>query len=302
MSRKGCDFAKWIPIKDYDKVRRAGVEFAILKVINGSNQPDSRFYEHVSGLNSAGVPIIGGYTYSYANTVEKAQKAADAFIEVGKPKGINTMWLDLEDNAVKGLGSNIIKIINVYKMFAESASMNFGIYTGASYYNPYLKPYAKEIAGIPIWWARYPSLKDFTISADVPDSKYLPKDIAISGWQYSSKGRIDGINGYVDMNVWYDKEPFEKTTHEIPIEYNPFTEPVSNVTVGKTGNDANWVLWYLWRFGKLTDSKGQPDMTQINGIFDEGTEEKVKEVQAVLGLVPDGIVGKITRSVWKKIC
>ena len=63
MSRKGCDFAKWIPIKDYDKVRRAGVEFAILKVINGSNQPDSRFYEHVSGLNSAGVPIIGGYIF-----------------------------------------------------------------------------------------------------------------------------------------------------------------------------------------------------------------------------------------------
>ena len=46
------------------------------------------------------------------------------------------MWLDLEDNAVKGLGSKIIKIINTYKTIAESANMNFGIYTGAAYYTP----------------------------------------------------------------------------------------------------------------------------------------------------------------------
>ncbi|MBQ5851029.1 MAG: peptidoglycan-binding protein, partial [Lachnospiraceae bacterium] len=116
-------------------------------------------------------------------------------------------------------------------------------------------------------------------------------------------GIINCINGYVDMNAWYDKDPFENiATHEIPIEYNPFTEPIYDISDGKTGNDANWVLWYLWRFGKLTDSKGQPDTTKINGIFDNNTEQKVKEVQAVLGLVPDGIVGKITRSVWKKIC
>ena len=70
---KGIDLAKWNKVKDYKSIKSEGVEFAILKVINGSNKPDSRFYEHVSGLNSAGVPIIGGYTYSYANTVEKAQ-------------------------------------------------------------------------------------------------------------------------------------------------------------------------------------------------------------------------------------
>lgn len=300
--KKGIDLAKWNKVQDYKSIKSEGVEFAILKVINAKNQPDSRFYEHLSGLSSSGVPIVGGYTYSYANTVDKAKMAADAFINIAKPKGINTMWLDLEDNAVKGLGSNIIKIINTYKMFAESANMDFGIYTGASYYNPCLRPYAKEIKDIPIWWARYPFIKEFAIKSDVPDSKYLPKDLTISGWQYSSKGKINGIQGYVDINVWYDKDTFEKTTHEIPVEYNPFTEPVSNVVDGKTGNDANWVLWYLWRFGKLTDSKGQPDTTKINGIFDNNTEQKVKEVQAVLGLVPDGIVGKITRSVWKKIC
>ena len=52
----------------------------------------------------------------------------------------------------------------------------------------------------------------------------------------------------------------------------------------------------------LPDSVGQADATKINGIFDAGTKRQVKEVQALLGLAADGIVGKITRSVWKKVC
>lgn len=299
---KGIDIAKWNKITDYIAVRNTGVQFAILKVINAQNNPDSRFQEHLNGLNSAGIPIIGGYTYSYANTTDKAKRAADAYVQTAKPKNINTMWLDLEDNVVKGLGSNIINIINIYKQIAESANLKFGIYTGAAYYNPYLKPYAKEIVDIPIWWARYPYTKERTITADVPDSKYLPAGIELTGWQYSSKGVIPGIQGYTDLNIWYKKEQFENVSKEIPIEYNPFTEPVTNVAIGKTGNDAGWVQWYLWRFGKLTDSVGQADATKINGIFDAGTKRQVKEVQALLGLAADGIVGKITRSVWKKVC
>lgn len=299
---KGIDIAKWNKVTNYQSVKNAGVEFAIVKVINVSNKPDSRFHEHISGCNSAGIPITNGYTYSYANTVDKAKKAADAFVTVGAPKGIKTMWLDLEDKSMMGLGHKIIDIINIYRKAAQDAGMKFGIYTGAQYYNPYLKPYAKELAGIPIWWARYPFTKDYTITTDVPDSKYLPAGMEITGWQYSSKGIINGINGYVDLNIWYHKEAFKNVSKEIPIEYNPFAEPTSNVALGKTGNDASWVQWYLWRFGKLTNNNGQPDATQINGIFDENTKRQVKEVQALLGLTADGIVGKITRATWKKIC
>ncbi len=300
--RKGIDIAKWNRITDYKAVRKAGVQFAIVKVIDSCNKPDSRFHEHVSGLDSAGIPITGGYTYSYANTVDKARKAADAFVETAEPKGIDTMWLDLEDNAVKGLGSNILNIISIYQSSAQDAGMHFGIYTGAQYYNPYLKPYAKEIAGIPIWWARYPYTKERTITADVPDSKYLPAGMELYGWQYSSKGVIPGIQGYTDLNIWYEREVFENIQKEIPTEYNPFAEPTGNVAIGKTGNDTSWVQWYLWRFGKLTDSRGQADSSKINGIFDAATAQKVKEVQNLLGLTADGIVGKITRSAWKKIC
>ena len=55
---KGIDIAKWNKVTDYRAVKNAGVEFAILKVINAQNKPDGRFYEHVAGCNSVGLPII----------------------------------------------------------------------------------------------------------------------------------------------------------------------------------------------------------------------------------------------------
>lgn len=292
---KGIDIAKWNLITNYQSVKNAGVEFVIVKVINASNKPDGRFYDHVAGCNSVGLPVIAGYTYSYANTQDKAIKAADAFVEVGAPKGIKTMWLDLEDRSMMGLGSKIIDIINIYKKSAQDAGMGFGIYTGAQYYNPCLKPYIRELVDIPIWWARYPSIKDRPITADVPDTKYLPKGIDLCGWQYSSRGVINGIEGYVDLNVWYKNEPIRNTKYEITPQYNPFTEPIFNVKIGKTGNDANWVQWYLWRFGLIQKE-------EIDSIIGKQSEEAIKEAQRRLGLTDDGIVGKVTRAVWKKIC
>lgn len=301
MDKKGIDIARWNKITNYKAVRKAGVEFAIPKVINASNAPDGRFYEHMSGCSSAGIPIIGGYTYSYADTIEKAKKAADAFVRVGTPKGIATMILDLEDKSIMHLGSKIIAIINTYRETAKKADMKFLVYTGEQFYNPYLKPYAKELADIPVWWARYPTMTERKITDPVPDSRNLPRDVNICGWQYSSKGVISGVKGYIDLNVWYEAAAFTNTEKEITAQYNPFTEPVYNVRLGTLGNDAKWVQWYLWRFGKYVDAEGKPDVTQIDGVIDMDDVRRIKEVQAILGLQADGIVGKITRSVWKKI-
>lgn len=300
-TKKGIDLSKWNKIKDYDKIKDAGVEFAILKVNNSGNVADGRFYEHVNGLNYAGIQVIGGYNYCYANTKEKAKKASDAFVNIAKPKDIDFMWLDLEDATMRNLGSGILDIINIYRHTAESAGMKFGIYTGASFYNPCLKRYASELTNIPFWWARYPSTKDRTITADVPNTKYLPTNLDLDGWQYSSKGVIDGASGYLDLNVWYESEPFTNTETTIPVDANPFTEPVSDVKRGALGNDANWVQWYCWKFGLFVDKNGNADSTQIDGIFGAKTEAAVKEAQKRLGMPETGVVTKVDRAIWKKL-
>lgn len=298
-TRKGIDVAKWNNITNYSAVKNAGVKFAIPKVININNKADSKFYDHVSGFNSVGIPIIGGYTYSYANTVDKAKKSASAFVNIARPKGIDTMWLDLEDKSIMGLGSTILKIIDAYRQIATDAGMDFGIYTGASFYNPCLKPYAKELADIPFWWARYPSVSDKTMQSDVPNTRYLPKDLELSGWQYSSKGLISGIIGYTDLNVWYEKEPMENQGVHITAENNPFTEPIFDTAKGAMGNDAGWVQWYLWRFGLFADKNGNADATQIDKKFGAGTQAAVIEAQKRLNMPITGVVTKADRDIWK---
>lgn len=294
--KRGIDVSRWNVIKDYDALKRSGVEFAIVKVNNAGNAPDARFHEHMAGFKAAGIPAKDGYNYCYANTKEKANRASDSFVNLALPYGIEMMWLDLEDASMQSCGSKILDIIKVYRDTAEQAGMKFGIYTGASFYKPCLQQYVGELRDIPFWWARYPSTQDKLITDPVPTTQNLPKDLDLDGWQYSSKGRVNGAQGYLDLNVWYEDNPVCNTTTMIPVEYNPFTEPDRNVTVGTTGNDANWVLWYLWRFGKITD------VTLINGIITAEVVVLIKEVQLLLGLKVDGIVGKNTRAVWKKIC
>lgn len=249
--------SRWNEIDDYQAVRESGVEFAIVKVNNAKNQADARFYKHMEGFKAAGVPVIGGYHYCYANTIEKAKQAADSFVNIGKPQGINCMWLDLES-------------------------------------------YKEELREIPFWWARYPYVKERTVEDAVPSITYLPQDMALEGWKYSSMGKIAGVKGYIDLNVWFESENYDDKKTEISVDYNPFVEPMQNVRLGTTGNDANWVLWYLWRFGKLTDAKGNPDKTLINGVITEECIILIKEVQALLGLEADGIVGKEQRLSGKK--
>ena len=294
--KKGIDVSRWNEIKNYEALKKNGVEFAIVKVNNAGNVQDARFHEHMAGFRAAGIPVRDGYNYSYANTKEKAHRAADSFVNLALPYGINMMWLDLEDASMQGCGSKILDIIKIHRDTAEQAGMRFGIYTGASFYRPCLQRYAEDLKDIPFWWARYPSTQDKLITDPVPTTRNLPKDLDLDGWQYSSKGRVNGAKGYLDLNVWYEDNPVCNTTTMIPVEYNPFTEPVRNVTAGITGNDANWVLWYLWRFGKITD------VSLINGIISADVVVLIKEVQSLLRLTVDGIVGKNTRAVWKKIC
>lgn len=298
---QGVDLATWNQIKSYAKMKDAGVDFAILKVINKNNNPDGRFLEHYNGCKDVGIPIIAGYTYCYANTVEKAKKAADAFLSTCKD--IPMFVLDLEDVSMTALGRKIVDIINVYREAAYGAGKEFAIYTGASFYNPCLKKYAGEITDIPIWWARYPYKTAVTLSTKIPNKYYLPNiSNEIIGWQYSSACQIDGASGALDVNVWYrDMVPSVTKMQEITFEINPFIQPTTIVTLGTKGQGALWVNWYLWRFGLLT-TNGVPDE---NKVINEITMESylaIKEAQKRLGLEVDGKVGQITRNVFLKVC
>lgn len=211
MEIKGLDVSSYQGRIDWKKVSIAGYNFAILKIIRKDLSVDNQFENNWKGCNTVGIPIQGVYNYSYATTVEKA--IVDANAVIAALAGRKTMvWLDVEDKTLRGMGARLIDIINAYQRVIESAGLPFGVYTGLSFYNSYIKPYASML-DCPFWIARYGVNNGKKIDSNKPSISHT-----LQGWQYTSKGAVDGIVGNVDLNVFYSGlENTSITTTEYPV-------------------------------------------------------------------------------------
>lgn len=198
---KGIDVAKWNGNIDWNKVKAAGVEFTVLKVINKSNKTEEAFIRNYAGATAQGLPI-DVYNYLYTITEAAAREAAKAVVNALAGRKIGRVWADVEDACLKNKGIQLIRIINTYKAVIEAAGYEFGVYTGLSFYNSYIKPY-KAYIDCEFWIARYPSTKDMSIAAMPVASKKPSISHNLWGWQYSSRGKVPGINGYVDLDICY---------------------------------------------------------------------------------------------------
>ena len=203
---------KCVDVSSYQKdinwnlVKSAGVNHAILKVIRKDLNPDTKFEQNWSGCQSAGITVSGVYNYSYATNVQKAKSDAQRVLSVLNGRKC-TVWLDLEDKCQQGLGSLIKDIINAYRDVIVSAGYDFGIYTGPSFYNPYIKPYISQIKCDKWWLARYYNGYNKMAISINPNEQYNPKLMTgmsdIYAWQYTSSGQVPGINGGVDLSIVY---------------------------------------------------------------------------------------------------
>lgn len=292
MSKKVIDVSSYQGKIDWSKVKASGVDGAILKIIRKDLNPDKQFENNWSGCENVDMPIVGVYNYSYATTVNKAKTDAQKVIKILNGRKAK-VWFDVEDSVQKGLGIGLINIINTYKKEIENAGLEFGVYTGLSFYNSYIKPWAYQI-DCKFWIARYPSSKQMTVSAE-PDAKKQPLvSHTLEGWQYSSKGYVPGISGNVDMNIWYgDIMTLTKPTG------NPYSIPTRTLYLKKirmTGNDVRWLQYHLIRLGFLAEfnAKGK---SNLDGVFGADTDKAVRAAQAHYGIEVDGIVGAQTRYV-----
>lgn len=217
MFKRGIDISGYNPVSNYGLVKNA-VDFVILKVIRKDLNPDALFTTHLNGCRNNNIPVIGVYNYSYATSVDKARTDANKVVQILNMNGLNTtVWLDVEDNCQKGLGKKLIDIILGYKQVIESAGYKFGVYTGMSFYNSYIKPYFSYISDVPMWIARYPSSSPMSVTANPPASK-KPAITNMVAWQYSSKGQVPGINGNVDLNDYYAETAHGNIEVEDPID------------------------------------------------------------------------------------
>lgn len=210
---RGIDVSGYQGVIDWSAVKKDGVEFAILKVIRKDGYTDKQFEANWKGCNDVALPILGVYNYSYANTVDKARMDAKAVLSILNGRK-TTVWMDVEDACMKNLGGKIVNIISAYRSIIEAGGCKFGVYTGRTFYDSYIKPFVGSV-DYDFWIARYPVTSKMAIYQE-PLAQYKPTiNNNMQGWQYSSKGVVAGIKGDVDLDEWYATETKKFTNEEI---------------------------------------------------------------------------------------
>lgn len=176
---------------DWKKVK-PHIDGAILRVGYGmdqTNQDDEQFKRNADECTRLGIPF-GVYIYSYADTVQKAKSEAAHVLRLIKGYKLSyPVYLDLEEN---GTQSGAVERANVFGDIIEKAGYWCGVYANLN------------------WWRNYlPGLDRFTkwVAQYYTECQYKGSNLDM--WQYSSKGKIPGINGNVDMNYCYRDFPAE---------------------------------------------------------------------------------------------
>lgn len=190
---KGIDVSSWQGKPDWTKVKKSGIEFAILR-IHQKDGSDASFEHNYKGCKANAIPI-GGYKYSYALTPAQALEEAEDTLSVLAGRGLDfPVFYDLEWNSQRKLGSaSIEKIAETFLNRIKKAGYKVGVYCNMDWYQKVL---TEKLRKYDLWIARYPADDNGTIQ------ERLRPDIGV-GWQYSSKGKVSGITGNVDMNVFY---------------------------------------------------------------------------------------------------
>ena len=180
---------------NWSLVKSTGINNAILRIIRKDLNPDTKFEQNWNDCKNANIEVSGVYNYSYAITVAKAKTDAQKVLSILNGRKC-TIWLDVEDKCQQGVGSLLKDIINAYRDVIVSAGYDFGVYTGMSFYNSYIKPYATQIKCDKWWIARYYNGYSKFPIASKPNEQYNPKTSIgrdIYGWQYTSSGQVAGI-------------------------------------------------------------------------------------------------------------
>ena len=238
---KLIDVSAYQPNIDYAKVKAAGIGGAILRCgytgwgSSHSLNMDACFEKHYAGFQSAGMPV-GAYYYSTADTVDFAKKEAEFVQSLLKGKRLELpVYYDIENNERQGKLSKALltEITDAFCKAMEDAGYFVGVYANTSWFTSKLD-HAALSAKYTIWLADYRGDNA---------NKTLKRDI----WQYSSKGKVDGIGGNVDVNECYRDFPaiikgaglngFAKETECTPA---PQPEPVTATTYTVKKGDSWW--------------------------------------------------------------
>ncbi len=191
----GIDVSKWNGSIDWRAVRASGVSYVIIRCgyrgsSTGALIEDPTFKKNISGAKAAGLKV-GVYFFTQAVTEAEAVEEASMCIALCKGYGLDyPIFMDVEsgpraDFLDAGTRTNIIR---AFCETIRGGGYTPGVYANKTWLTSHMN--ASALGSYKIWLAQY------NTSGPTYKGRY---DL----WQYTSKGTIQGIKGYVDCNQSY---------------------------------------------------------------------------------------------------
>ena len=196
----GIDISKYQGKIDWQQVKDAGIEFVIIRLgyrgySTGALNEDPMAQENYRGAKEAGLKV-GAYFFSQAISVEEAEEEAQYAMELSKDWQLDMPlvydWECLaEDYRTAQVDARLLT--DCAKAFCNTVQAQG--YTPMVYFNPNQsrkQMYLAELTGYDFWLAMYSDQMNYPYKVDM--------------WQYTNQGSVPGINGSVDINLYFPYE------------------------------------------------------------------------------------------------
>lgn len=193
----GIDVSSYQGDIDWARVREAGVEFVIIRLgfrgyTKGGLEADELAAEYYQGARDAGLKV-GAYVFSQAISVEEALEEARFVLDTVRDWTLEMPlvydWEYVSEEARTGDMDRRL-LTDCTLAFCEAVAQ--AGYEPMIYFNPYQAQdllHLEELTAYRWWLAKYDGGMDYPHRVDM--------------WQYTDQGTVPGIEGAVDLNLWF---------------------------------------------------------------------------------------------------
>lgn len=202
ISKTGIDVSYHQGQIDWESVAADGIDFAMLRVGYrgyeiGALNTDTQFHNYINGALDAGLDV-GVYFFSQALNTEEAVEEANFVMEQIQRYDVTLPvvfdWEIAESDTARTNEAAPYTVTECAAAFCDTIAD--GGYTPMIYGNlkfSLFKLDMSKLSDYGFWYAEYKN------GYNEPE---YPYDFQI--WQYASDGRVNGIDGDVDLNIWFD--------------------------------------------------------------------------------------------------
>lgn len=192
----GIDVSSYQGDIDWQQVKDAGITFAMIRVGGrgygqaGNFFIDQKAQQYYAGAKAAGLQV-GAYFFSQALSVEEALEEAKLALELTKDWEMELPlaydWEFVNDDGRTAVADmyTVAMCTRAFCDAVQEGGRDAMVYVSLWFGYPYFE----EFVQYPTWLALYTDEMDYAYEFQM--------------WQYTASGRVPGISGDVDMNIYF---------------------------------------------------------------------------------------------------